>query len=136
MTRLCGQFLIATGIGHAAVGLLLFRQPIADILREGLINTVRGQFDREAAFWFLLFSPVCVALGQLVTRAVADGDASTLRSLGATLLAIGVVGIALMPVSGFWIVVAIAVLMLRAGRSTRVSGADQSGSQLASSRSE
>lgn len=136
MTRFCGWFLIATGIRHAAVGLVLFRQPIADIVREGVLNTVRGQVDREAAFWFLLFSPVCVALGQLVNRAVEHGDAPLLRSLGVALLVISVVGIAFMPVSGFWIVLAIAALMLRAGRAMGAPGADRSSTQLAASRSE
>jgi hypothetical protein len=113
MTRWCGWFLIATGIGHAAVGLVLFRHPVADVLREGIVNTVRGQYDREAAFWFLLFSPVCAALGHLVNRAVARGDGEMLRFMGGALLGIGVVGVLLMPVSGFWIVCAIAALMLR-----------------------
>jgi hypothetical protein len=67
MTRWCGWLLIATGIGHAAVGLVLFRHPVADVLREGIVNTVRGQYDREAAFWFLLFSPVCVVLGHRIS---------------------------------------------------------------------
>jgi uncharacterized protein DUF6463 len=117
MDRLPGRLLMVTGIGHAVVGLLLFHHALSAIVDDGLVNTVgRNQFDREAAFWFLLFSPICVALGQLVNHAIARGDRRVLRILGGHLLAIAIVGAAIMPISGFWIVMAIAPLVLQAAR--------------------
>ena len=115
--RFAGRGLIATGIGHTVVGLFLFRQPLAAIFGDGVINAIgAGQFDRAAAFWFLLFSPICVALGQIVDQALERGDRRTLRIVGGNLLGIGIVGAAIMPISGFWLVIAIAPLVLQAAR--------------------
>jgi hypothetical protein len=105
---------MVTGIGHTVVGLILFREPLAAMVRQGVANTIHyGQFDRAAAFWFLLFSPICFALGQIVAHAIERNDARTLRLIGWYLLAMGVVGATVMPISGFWIVIVIAPLILR-----------------------
>ena len=117
MNRLLGRALMLTGIGHALIGLILVRHPVAAMLREGIANTVRdGQFDREAAFWFLLFSPICFLLGQLVDHALERRDRWLCALVGWNLIVMGMVGALVMPVSGFWIVIAIAPLVLRAAR--------------------
>ena len=120
MTHLAGRFLKLTGLGHAVVGLVVFRVPLAAIVGNGVLNTVTDQFDRAAAFWFLLFSPVCFALGQIVDHAAEQGDGKTLAIVGWHLLLIGVVGAAVMPISGFWVVIAIAPLVLHAARRPEV----------------
>ena len=112
MSSLAGRFLKITAVGHALVGLVLFRAPLAAIVSDGVLGTVGVQADRQAAFWFLLFSPVCFALGQIVER----GDGPTRAIVGWNLLLIGVIGAVMMPVSGFWIVLAIAPLVLHAAR--------------------
>jgi hypothetical protein len=113
MSSLAGQLLKVTAVGHTLVGLVLFRAPLADIVGSGVLGSVGTQPDRQAAFWFLLFSPVCYALGQIVER----GDRRILAIVGWNLLLLGVVGAAMMPVSGFWILLALAPLVLRgAGR--------------------
>ena len=65
MTGIAGPLLMLTAVGHALVGALLFSEPLGAMLREGLINTIQPpgvaaepHYDRIAAFWFLLFSPV------------------------------------------------------------------------------
>ena len=117
MHRLLGRALMLTGIGHAVIGLALFRHPVAAIVREGFANTIRdGQFDREAAFWFLLFSPACYLLGQLVDHALERRDRWLCAVVGWNLIAMGMVGAIVMPVSGFWILIAIAPLVFRASR--------------------
>jgi len=124
MNRLIGRALIATGIGHTVVGLVLFREPLAAIWRDGVANTIRdGQYDREAAFWFLLFSPLCVLLGQLVDHATARRDRWLLALVGWNVLAIGAVGALMMPVSGFWILLVLAPLVLRVARRIDAGGA-------------
>lgn len=115
MNRLLGPVLMVTGIGHSLLGLVLFREPIASILGEGIANTIRhGQYARAAAFWFLLFGPICFLLGQLVKHAIEHGDRWLLTVVAWNLVAIGVVGALIMPVSGFWILIAIAPLVFRA----------------------
>jgi Family of unknown function (DUF6463) len=112
-----GSLLMATGIGHALVGVVLFYDPLAAILREGFFNAITPHMDREAAFWFLLLSPVLFLFGQVVNRAVEHRDAPLLNLFGWHVLVLGVVGAMVLPISGFWILIAIAPLIFKAARS-------------------
>ena len=112
-----GTLLIATAIGHAVVGVALFHDAYAAILRDGFLDAVAPHADRMVAFWFLLFSPVCFLLGQVVTRAIAHEDKPLIALLGWYVLGLGVVGAMGLPVSGFWLLIAIGVLMLRSAHS-------------------
>jgi hypothetical protein len=117
MTRFVARLLMVTGIGHALVGVALFGDPLAAMAREGFVNTIRyGQFDRAAAFWFLLFSPICVLLGRMVAHATDRGDRWLLTVVAWNVLAMGVVGAVIMPLSGFWILLVIAPLAFRLAR--------------------
>lgn len=131
MSRRTGFLLMVTGIGHFFVGLALFHEPLAAIAREGILNTipprlmdggVRLDFGREAAFWFVLYSPLLYLQGQVANRAIARGDAALLRILGWNLLVTGAVGAAVMPVSGFWFVIALAALGFRDARRLEAGG--------------
>ena len=114
MNRLSGHLLMVTAMGHTAVGILLFRDPLAAMLNDGFFNAIRPHFDRMAAFWFLLFSPVLFLLGQITNYAVGRSDAHLIRLVGFYLLGIGIIGVAALPLSGFWILIALTPLLLRA----------------------
>jgi hypothetical protein len=125
MTRLIGRLLIAIAVGHAIVGVILFRAPLAAILQDGLFDAVAPHvlrdgvapyFDRLAAFWFLVMSPVLGMVARIAERAAVRRDGETLAIVGWNLLAIGTAGVIAMPASGFWTLIAIAPLLLSAGR--------------------
>jgi hypothetical protein len=117
MHHFLGRALVVTGVGHGLLGLVLFREPLAAIVRDGIANAIGlGQYDREAAFWFMLFSPACVLLGQLVDHAIEHRDRWLFSVVGWNLVAIGGVGAFIMPVSGFWILLALAPLVFKAAR--------------------
>ena len=116
MNRLIGRLLMVTGIGHTLVGVVVFREALSGIFHNGFLNAFWPHFDRLSAFWFLLFSPALFMLGQITNRAVERQDAYTLRIVGCYLLGIAIVGVAALPISGFWIVIALAALILRAAR--------------------
>ena len=124
---LAGVLLMATAVGHAFVGVVLFREPLTAILQGGVVNTIQPplyveqpHFDRIATFWFFIFSPVLFLLGQLTNRAVGRGDPETLRLVGWYLLGMGVIGGIVLPVSGQWSLIALAALVFKA-----MSGTDQ-----------
>ena len=112
MIRYVGPLLIATAVLHTAVGMWIFRDPLAAILRDGFVNAVDADALRRNAFWFLLFSPVLAGLGMITNRALAAGDLGVLAVVGWSLLGMGVVGAAAMPVSGFWILIALSLPVL------------------------
>ncbi len=118
-----GPLMMVTAAGHALVGAILFSEPLSAIVGAGVINSIRppmysGQphFDRIAAFWFLLFSPVLFLFGQLINRAVSRRDVSSLRLIGWYLVGIGIVGAAILPVSGNWLLLPLGAIVLKAAR--------------------
>ena len=130
------RLIFATAIGHVLVGVTLFHEPLAAIWQDGVLNSVGGlpggfvgssigsfnggsprlgvpALERLLAFWFVLFGPALWMIGQIVQRAVARPDPRVLRVVGWDLLAIGALGAAIMPISGFWILMAIAPVVLK-----------------------
>ena len=113
MLRVSGYWLIATSIIHVLVGAWLYAEPLADIARNGLFNAVDPEFDRNAAFWFMMIAPLLFTLGQLCCWAQAQ-SIDLPAFVGWYLLAISVVGVVLMPISAFWLLIPPAVLILLA----------------------
>lgn len=121
MTASLGRLLMATAVGHALLGLVLFPRPLQEILWDGFFNTVSPSpfeptFDRECAFWFLAFSPMLFVVGWLADQAIERGDPTTLQPIGWTIFVFGVVGAAVMPLSGQWILVFLGAVAIRAAR--------------------
>lgn len=118
--------MIAMGIGHAIIGVTLFHDTLVDMLREGLVGTVQPpgyraepDYDRIALFWLLIFSPVLSMLGQITSRAIARGDVGILKVVGWNLLAVGLAGTAVLPISGNPVLIVLGVLILAAASQVR-----------------
>ena len=118
MRRLSGPLLMATGVLHLLAGFVFYPEPLAAIMQDGFFNAVElnpAQFDREAAFWWMVFGGMLLIFGGLVHWAQAR--TGTLPAfLGWALLALGVVGVSLMPASGFWLTFPQAALVFAAAR--------------------
>jgi hypothetical protein len=130
MNKWTGRLLMATAVGHALVGLMLFHESITAIVDDGFVNAIQPplyaaepRFDRIAVFWFLLFSPLLFLLGQLTDWAIERGDAHSLKLVGSYLMGIGVFGSIVLPISGNWTLIVLAVLVLRAASAARKSAA-------------
>ena len=113
MTRLprptAGDALAITGILHTIIGLVEYRGALRDMVRDGVIDTVEDNPEREAAFWFLTCGVSLVLMGWLARW--TQRRTGTLPSfVGSALLGIGTAGVTLMPRSGFWAVFVSAIL--------------------------
>jgi hypothetical protein len=118
MRRLSGLLLMATGVLDLLYVLAFHSRQLAAMAQDGFFDAVElnpAQFDREAAFWHMMFGVMFVVLGALVHWTQAQ--MGTLPAfLGWALLALGIAGVILMPASGFWLVLPQAVLMLVVAR--------------------
>ena len=103
MRKHVGLMLMATAGLHIAVGLVLYRGPLLAMAGAGLVGSVTGDSEREAAFWFILFGAVLLILGQLV-HALLKRDGEVPRAFAWGLLGLALAGAAIMPDSGFWLV--------------------------------
>ncbi len=96
-----GKSIIFIGIVHSLFGFVVFRSTLAGLLRDGLVNTVNGQPEREFAFWFLFFGFMAIISGTLVDWCERIYEKLP-GFLGWSLLALTAALVILMPVSGGW----------------------------------
>ena len=121
MRRLSGPLLMATGVLDLLYVLVFHSRQLAAIAQDGFFDAVElnpPQLDRETAFWHLMFGVMFVVLGALVHWTQAR--TGTLPAfLGWSVLALGMAGVILMPLSGFWLLLPQAVLILAVARQGR-----------------
>jgi hypothetical protein len=116
MRRFVGLLLMATGVLDLLANLVIYPGPLAAVARDGFFNAVEpdvafSTFDREAAIWHVMFGVMFVVLGALVHWTQAR--TGTLPAfLGWLVLALGMAGVILMPLSGSWLLFPQAVLIL------------------------
>jgi hypothetical protein len=117
VTRWIGRAVLAIGALHTAVGLVMFRRTLAELVADGIVNTVHGQPVREFAFWFLFFGLLAMLLGALIDW--CEQEPRPLPAfLGLSLLALFVACVTIMPASGGWLIAVPAWGALRQARGT------------------
>ena len=117
LQRGSGRLLMGTALVHMLLGIVLFWQPVRNIVMSGVINGITPHYDRGMVFWFLFFGVLLWILGQ-TTQWMETKYNDLPRSLGWGLLGLAVVGILFIPISGFWLVLPQAYLY---GRQTSYS---------------
>lgn len=97
-----GKAIALIGIIHTVFVFFVFRKVIGEIIAEGFFNTVQEQENRNYAFWFIFFGFVAVILGLLVNY-LERLNIALPRFLGWSLLALTLLLVAIMPISGGWL---------------------------------
>ena len=97
-----GKSVLFIGIIHLGFGFIFFRYILAELGREMLFNTVDGQPDREAAFWFLFSGVALLIIGGLI-QWFEQRQFDLPLFLKWSFLAITLLGCFIMPKSGFWL---------------------------------
>jgi hypothetical protein len=118
MSNFIAWTLFILGIGHIAYGVVKFKQPLALATAAGFSGFVRQFKTTEivrTAFWFLLFGPLLMLAGHVAVHAVAMGDLVLLKIVGAYLMFVSVVGLAVLPRSPFLVAGVLSALVLAAG---------------------
>ena len=129
-----GTYLLAIGALHQSIGVFAgvgwiaqpgfgMRKPLIEIAQAGVLNAVEPDGARIALVWFLLFGFVLLILGSLV-RWCEVRSLALPRSLAVHLTLLSLLGVVLMPASGFWLCLPVAYRMFRyAARTDSVSPA-------------
>ena len=101
-----GYYLVATGMIHNLLGVLLGWDTLNDMHRLGWFSStvVEGRmlFDREAISWFLISGCFWVLFGLLLQKALDHGVVPP-TSLGWGFVVMGAVVAFIMPVSGAYL---------------------------------
>lgn len=98
-----GILLLLTGVLHNVVGFILGWDILLKIARDGFINAVDPDFDRNFIFWFLFSGLSLMIMGHLAHWIIKKRKAPLPSFLGWYLLALAFIGGIMMPVSGFWL---------------------------------
>jgi hypothetical protein len=116
--QVAGRLLVLIGCLHM-IGGWVGRAPIQEIIAGGFFNQadsglahIPAKTDRELVFWFLLWGPFVVMLGQLLVLMEAKGQRVP-AWFGWELFVISVSAALLMPKAGFWWVLVPALLIVR-----------------------
>jgi hypothetical protein len=118
-----GTYLLAIGALHQVVGLCAgvgwiaqpgvdARAPLIEIIQGGVLGAVEPDSARIALVWFLLFGFMLLMLGSLV-RWLEMRVLPLPRSLAVHVLLLSVLGVVLMPASGFWLCLPVAFRLFR-----------------------
>ncbi|MEK6227744.1 MAG: DUF6463 family protein [Actinomycetota bacterium] len=122
-----GRALGVLGVGHTAWGAVAYGDVFRELARSGFVGSIgdgifhrrNARGPRAAAFWFTFSAPLMILLGYNVERAAREREAEVLAVTGWSILALGAVGVAAMPRSGFWGALPVASWMIRSGRRLR-----------------
>ena len=100
-----GLWMLAVAALHTLYAAVVFPTQLQEIVRRGVFNSVQKDMAVGAVVWFVLFGVLFALLGwaMLLIERNAAVEPAPLRALGAGLLALTVLGIVLMPASGFWL---------------------------------
>jgi quinol-cytochrome oxidoreductase complex cytochrome b subunit len=115
-----GKSILAIGILHIIVGIIVFHDVLALLVSEKLVNTItlRQQPDRAEAFWFLLTGFALLIVGGLVDWIERNGVNAPAFLPWSFLSIIVVIGL-MMPISGVWLFIVPTVGLFRGRRLTR-----------------
>jgi hypothetical protein len=97
-----GVLLRLLALGHALVGLVLFRRELRSIGRGGIVAAVPFRGPKSTAFWFFVPSPLVWIVGRMVGDAEAAGDWPAVQRAHRLSLFSATAAVLCMPVSGFW----------------------------------
>ena len=120
MTRWIGRLLMAAAVAHTVIALVRYQDVVFAIVSAGVFNTVVGDPVKGAVVWSLLFGGLAF-IGGMAVNALERSTQPLPKSLGWSLIVLGVLGASLIPASGFWFLFPAAIGILRStkGRSAR-----------------
>ena len=111
-----GIFLIATGILHTIVAIALGKDAFIEIIRDGVINVISQDCTRALAFWFLICGIFVIFLGQVLHYYIKREQKPAPLFLGYSMLILTIFGCIIEPVSGFWLFLPQALIIIIANR--------------------
>ena len=97
-----GYWLMFVALIHTLVMIVLFPSVLAEIVKRGIFNSVGDDPLIGAVTWFGLFGVLLFIFGMAI-KTLEYSNQGVPLSMAWAILVLTVLGIVLMPVSGFWL---------------------------------
>lgn len=114
-----GQLILGVGLVHTACTPVFFPEATRGIIDAGVIGSLgaepRTEPVRTAGFWFAVTGVATAAFGWMTSHVERRGGPLP-RALPVVLAAVGAMGVAMDPKSGFWVFLPLAAIAHRAVR--------------------
>lgn len=115
-----GTFLVITGVIHTLYALVLGKDAFAEIINDGVINVTGEILSRAFALWFLVCGIILILWGQTLQFYIKKEQKPAPMFLGYCILAFAVVGCIVEPISGFWLFLPQALVIIAANRKRKI----------------
>ena len=106
-----GYWLMAVAFIHTVFALVMFADDYRSLYDNGIFNSITS-VQGHAAVWFFLFGQVLFIIGLLVRHYERVAGNTIPLSISLNLLLLTIIGVVLMPDSGFWLVFPVVISML------------------------
>lgn len=111
-----GTLLAITGGIHMMYALFLGKDAFVEMVRDGLINSTDAHYGRAFALWFLVCGIILILWGQTLQYYIKKEQKPAPLFLGYLILAFAVVGCIVEPISGFWLFLPQALIIIIANK--------------------
>ena len=115
-----GTFLVITGVIHTVYALLLGKEDFTDMIKDGLINSTDDSYSRAFALWFLVCGIILILWGLTLQYYIKKEQKPAPLVLGYSILAFAVDGCIIEPISGFWLFLPQALVIIAANRKRNI----------------
>ena len=110
-----GWLLVAMGVLHGVMTLVLFGDLVSEIVRMGLFSGGDWSLGHLAAFWFGLFTWLMIAMGFVIAGHARTGDPLPFRqTIGWSSIVIPILCGLILPMSGLWALIVPGLLLVGA----------------------
>lgn len=113
-----GILLSATGIIHTIVAITQEWDIYKELFFDGLINSIGNNVHKALSFWFFTIGIILIMFGQSLQYYINKEQKPAPLSLGYSLLVFSILGCFIVPVSGFWLFIPQASIIIFAKGNT------------------
>ena len=111
-----GTYLTLTGSLHSLIAIWLGWRTFQEMLQSGLINSIGNDLQKSFMLWFLICGILLIFFGQTLQHYLNKEQKPAPLSLGYALLMFAIAGCVIRPLSGFWLFIPQALIILFAER--------------------
>lgn len=110
--RWIGRWIVSVSALHTVFGAIVFGADLGQMAQAGFWDSIGADARAGVVAWFMLSGFFMAALGLAVDALEGSAHHGNLRVTGIVILLTTIVGIVLMPASGFWLLLPPAVALL------------------------